>query len=64
MVERHLLRWYGHVLRKDENAWVKKCMDYEVEGVRDRPKKTSGEVTEKDCQTRQLYKEDAMDRRK
>ena len=24
------LRWYGHVLRKDDDDWVKKCMDYEV----------------------------------
>ena len=25
------LRWYGHVLRKDDDDWVKKCMEYEVE---------------------------------
>jgi len=24
------------VLRKDDNDWVKKCMEYEVEGVRPR----------------------------
>jgi len=31
-----------HVLRKDKNDWVKKCIDYEAEGVRrgGRPKKT------------------------
>jgi len=36
------LRWYGHVLRKEDNDWVKKCMEYEVEGTRPRgrPKKT------------------------
>jgi len=41
----------------------KKYIDYEVEGVRPRkrPKKTWNEVTEKDCQTRQICK-DAMDR--
>jgi len=41
-----------HVLVKGENDWVKKCMDYEVEGVRPRcrPKKTRSEVIEKDCQ--------------
>jgi len=26
---------YGHVLRKDDD-WVKKCMEYEVEGPRPR----------------------------
>jgi len=38
---------------KDENDWVKKCMNFEVEGVRprDRPKKPWSEVVEKDCQT-------------
>ena len=27
-------RWYRHVLRKDDDDWVKKCMEYEV-GVQD-----------------------------
>jgi len=38
----------GMVLRKDENGWVRKCMDFEVDGVRPRgrPKKTWGEVIE------------------
>jgi len=54
VIQQHRLRWYGHVLRKDENDWMKKCMDFEVEGVRPRskPKKTWSEVTEKDCQPR------------
>jgi len=26
------LRWYGHVLRKEDNDWVKKCIEYDVEG--------------------------------
>jgi len=65
MIQRHRVKWHGHVLRKDEN-WVKKCMDFEVESVRprDRLKKTWTEVIEKDCQTRQICKEDAMGRRK
>jgi len=55
VVQQHRLRWYGHVLRMDENDWMKKCMDYEVEGVipRGRPKKTWSEVIEKDCHTQQ-----------
>ena len=50
------LRWYGHVLRKEDDDWVKKCMEYEVEGPRPRgrPKRTWREVVEKDCQARKL----------
>jgi len=56
------LRWYGHVLRKEDTDWVKKCMQYEVEGSRPRgPKRTWKEVAQKDCQARNLNKEDAMD---
>jgi len=52
-----------HVLRKENNDCVKKCMEYEVEGAwsRGRPKKTWRETVEKDCQTRKLNREDAMD---
>jgi len=66
VVQQYRLRWCGHVLRKDENDWVKKYMDYEVEGVRPRgrPKKSWSEVTEKDFLTQQICKEDASDHRK
>jgi len=52
------------VLRKDDDDWVKKCMEYEVEGSRPRgrPKTTWKEVVREDCQARKLNKEDAMDR--
>jgi len=52
------------VLRKEDNDWVKKCMEYEVEGARPRgrPKKTWREIVEKDCQACKLNKEDVMDR--
>jgi len=52
------------VLRKEDYDWVKKCMQYEVEGTRPRgrPKRTWREVVEKDCQERKLNKEDAIDR--
>jgi len=32
LLQQNRLRWYGHVLRKDDDDWVKKCMEYEVEG--------------------------------
>ena len=43
---------------------MKKCMEYEVEGSRPRgrPKRTWREVVQKDCQARNLKKEDAVDR--
>ena len=57
-------RWHGHVLRKDDDDWVKKCMEFEVEGARPRgrPERTWREVVRGDCQARKLNKEDAMDR--
>jgi len=30
VLQQNRLRWYGHVLRKEDNDWVKKCMDYGV----------------------------------
>jgi len=36
VLQQNRLRWYGHVLRKDDDDWVKKCMEYEVEGPRPR----------------------------
>ena len=64
MLQQNRLRWYGHVLRKENTDWVKKCMEYEVEGSRPRgrPKRTWREVVQKDFQARNLKKEDAMDR--
>jgi len=52
------------VLRKEDNDWVKKCMEHEVEGARarGRPKKTWRQIVEKDCKARGFNREDAMDR--
>jgi len=51
------------MLRKEDNDWLKKCMECEVEGARPRGslKKTWREIVEKDCQARKLNREDAMD---
>jgi len=40
MLQQNRLQWYGHVLRKEGNDWVKKCMEYEVDGARPRGKPT------------------------
>ena len=57
------MRWCGHVLRKEDNEWVKKYLEYEVEGcrLRGRPKRTWRELVQKDCQLHKLIREDAMD---
>ena len=51
------------MLQKDDNDWVKKCMEYEVEVARQRgrPKRTWREVVQKDCQACKLNGDDAMD---
>jgi len=56
LLQQNWLCWYGHI-------WVKKCMEYEVEGSRPRgrPKRTWKEVVQKDCQLRKLNMEGAMD---
>ena len=65
VLQQNRMRWYGHVLRKDDD-WVKKCMEFEVKGPRPRgrPKRTWREVVREDCQARKLNTEDAMDRSK
>ena len=42
VLQQNRLQLYGHVLRKEDNDWVKKCMEYKVQGTRPRgrPKKT------------------------
>ena len=64
ILQQNRLRWYGHVLLKEDTDWVKKCMEYAVEGSRPRgrSKRTWREVVQKDCQARNLNTEDAMDR--
>ena len=36
VLQQNRLHWYGHVLQKEDNDRVKKCMDYEMEGARPR----------------------------
>ena len=60
------LRWYGHVMRKGDEDWVKKCMEYRVEGRRlvGRPGKTWLESVEADMAELEIDKEDVHDRSK
>ena len=60
------LRWYGHVMRKGDGDWVKKCMEYRVEGRRPvgRPRKIWLESVEADMAELEIDKEDVHDRSK
>jgi len=35
VLQQNKLQWYGHVLRKEDNDWVKKCNEYEVQCARE-----------------------------
>ena len=62
LLQQNRLRWYGHVLWKEDNDWMKKCTKYEVMGSRSRgrPKWTWLEVVQRDCQVCGLSRDDAM----
>jgi len=51
------------VLQKEDNDWVKKCMEYHVEGSKPRgkSKRTWREVVQEDCEAHKLTREDARD---
>jgi len=34
VLQQNRLRWYGHMLRKEDSDWVKKFMEYEVESTK------------------------------
>ena len=53
------LRWYGHVMRKGDEDWVKKCMEHRVEGRRPvgSPRKTWLESVEVDMAELEIDKD-------
>ena len=55
VLHQNRLRWYGHVLRKDDDDWVKKCMENQ---------RGPGDRLSEDCQAHKLNTEDAVDRSK
>ena len=60
---RRRLRWYGHVLRKNDRDWVKRVWrDWEVPGPRHRgrPRKTWEAAVVEDCTKLRLSAEDAQ----
>jgi hypothetical protein len=64
VIRRNRLRWFGHVERKDDEDWVKRCISFEVEGTkpRGRPRKTWMELVRNDMASKGLRRQDAQDR--
>ena len=63
-MKQNRLRWLGHVLRKDDDDWVKKIMSFKVEGKRGwgSPRMTWSQVVEKDMRECRLKRKDVKDR--
>jgi len=66
MIKKSRLRWFGHVERKDDNDRVKRCITWEVEGIRRRgcPKKTWWDCVKNDVESLGLFQKDAQSRNK
>ena len=66
MIKKSWLRWFGHVERKDDNDLVKRCITWEVEGIRQRgrPKKTWRDCVKNDMESLGLSQKDAQSRNK
>ena len=60
------VRWYGHVLRREDGNILRKALDLEVMGKRrrGRPKSTWKRKVEEEVKKLGLEKEDALDREK
>ena len=58
------LRWFGHVQRRQDDMWVKRCIGMRVEGGRckGRPRKTWLEVVRGDLKEYRMVEENAVDR--
>ena len=58
------LRWFGHVERREDDDWLRKCTTLKVDGRRraGRPRKTWSEVLGKDMKERGILAEWAQDR--
>ena len=64
VVQRNRLRWFSHVVRMDNDNWVKKWMTLEFNGRRDpgRPKKTWEQVIASDLRELGITRSLAQDR--
>ena len=66
MINKSRLRMFGHIERKDDNDWVKRCITWEVEEMsqRGRPKKTWRDCVKNDMESLGLSQKDAQSKNK
>ena len=66
MIKKRTLRRFGHVERKDDNDWVKRCITWEVEGIRQRGclKKTWWDCDKNDMESLGLSQKNVQSRNK
>ena len=64
IIRRNRLRWYGHVARKEEDDWTKKCMYFDIGGKnpRGRPMKTWKDNVREDMRVVGVKISDVSDR--
>ena len=60
----HAVRWYGHVLRREDDHVLRKALEFEVKGKRrrGRPKRKWKKQVEEDCGRVGVRREDALNR--
>ena len=58
------VRWYGHVLRRDDEHVLRRALEFELKGKRrrGRPRKTWKMQVERDSKSVGLEREDALNR--
>jgi len=59
MIKKSRLRWFGHVEQKDDNDWVKRCINGEVEGIRQKKENTWWDCVKNDMESLGLSQNDA-----
>jgi len=65
-IKKSRLRWFGRVEQKYDNEWVKRCITWKVEGIRQRgrPKNTWWDCVKNDIESSGLYGKDVQFRNK